>query len=258
MSEFHDRIALVTGAASGIGLAVSKILAARGATVWGMDVEDSQTAWEALATSGGLLRGDVSKEEDWAAVLEKLGSPFDVLVNAAGINGVTLPGDGSQGPDKMNLDTWRRVMAVNVDGIMIGCKRAIPYMRDSGGSIVNISSIAAQRGWPSRSAYGASKAAVLQYTKSVARYCAGEGWAIRCNAVLPGPIDTPMLRPVGTLDLIAGGDGREGADHVPMARYGDPEEVAWPIIFLASDRASYITGIGLPVDGGIVAKTAVI
>jgi len=137
-----------------------------------------------------------------------------------------------------------------VESVVLGCRAALRAMAGRGGAIVNISSIAAQKGWPARGAYGASKAAVLQYSRTVARYAAGRGWPIRCNAVLPGPIATPMLFPSGQTTA-TGGDGRAGADHVPLGRFGIAEEVARPILFLASDEARYITGTGLLIDGGL-------
>lgn len=260
MARLDDKVAVITGAASGIGLAAARLFAAEGAKVVGTDLQfvDDDTWRDHCGGDALFLRHDVTDEDRWASVIgeaERHGGRIDILLNCAGINGVSGEEAPPQEPDVIGLDIWRRVNRVNAEGTLLGCRAVIPVMREHGGAIVNISSIAAQKGWPIRTAYGASKAAVLQYTKSVARYCAESGWKIRCNAVLPGPIDTPMIKPPGRKPL-AGGDGQAGVDHVPIKRYGEPLEVARPMLFLASDEASYITGAGLNVDGGIAALTA--
>jgi 3(or 17)beta-hydroxysteroid dehydrogenase len=261
MMRLDGKVAIITGAASGIGRAAACLFAAEGATVVGTDAQVVEAnAWRADCGDRALfLHHDVTDEERWQDVIastQKYGDRIDILLNCAGINGVSGGEAPSQAPDVIGLDIWRQVNRVNTEGTVLGCRSVIPVMREGGGgAIVNISSIAAQKGWPTRTAYGASKAAVLQYTRSVARFCADSGWNIRCNAVLPGPIDTPMINPPGGKPL-AGGDGQAGADHVPVKRYGDPMEVARPMLFLASDEASYITGAGLNVDGGIAALTA--
>ncbi len=260
MGRVDGKVAIITGAASGIGRAAARLFAAEGAKVVGTDLQFvDDDAWRRDCGDEALfLHHDVTDEARWEAVVGDTvaqAGQVDILLNCAGINGVSGDDAPPQAPDAIGLDIWRRVNRVNADGTLLGCRTVIPVMQENGGAIVNISSIAAQKGWPIRTAYGASKAAVLQYTRSVARYCAESGWSIRCNAVLPGPIDTPMIKPPGRKPL-AGGDGQAGADHVPIKRYGDPLEVVRPMLFLASDEASYITGAGLNVDGGIAALTA--
>jgi len=260
MARLEDKVAIVTGAASGIGRATACLFAAEGARVIGTDVHyvDDDEWLRDCGAAARFLHHDVCDETRWGEVVAEAaaGGGLDILVNCAGTNGAGGEDPPPQEPDVIGLDIWRLVNRVNAEGTMLGCRAAMPAMRDSGGgAIVNISSIAAQKGWPMRTAYGTSKAAVLQYTRTVARHCAQQGWNIRCNAVLPGPIDTPMIKPPGGKPL-AGGDGRAGAEHVPIKRYGDPMEVARPMLFLASDEASYITGAGLNVDGGIAAITA--
>ncbi|MBM3502506.1 MAG: SDR family oxidoreductase [Alphaproteobacteria bacterium] len=256
--RLRDKVAIVTGAASGIGRATARLFAAEGAKVIGSDVAAvDQAVWEAeIEHRAVFVQHDVREEEQWRAVLAAATDRFgrlDVLANIAGINGVRPDHTPAQEPEAVTLETWRWIQGVNVEGLVLGCRLAIAAMRAAGGgAIVNVSSIAANKGWPVRAVYGASKAAVLQYTKTIARHCAQQGWNIRCNAVLPGPIDTPMLRPPGR--QLVGGDGRAGVDHVPLKRYAAPEEVARPILFLASDEASYVTGVGLLVDGGVSAK----
>ncbi len=261
MARLEGKVAIVTGAASGIGRATASLFAAHGAQVIGTDVsyiDDDE--WQCDCGKTALFRHhDVCDEARWTEVVKEVVTVFgglDILVNCAGVNGAGGEDPPPQEPDVIGLDIWRKVNCINAGGTMLGCRTVIPAMRENGkGAIVNISSIAAQKGWPARTAYGTSKAAVLQYTRSVARHCAQQGWNIRCNAVLPGPIDTPMIKPPGGRPL-AGGDGRAGTDHVPIKRYGSPMEVARPMLFLASDEASYVTGAGLNVDGGIAAVTA--
>ncbi len=260
MARLDGKVALITGAASGIGHAAARLFAAEGAVVVGTDIQfiDDDVWRDDCGTEALFLHQDVTDEAQWTAVVARAaahGGGLDILLNCAGINGAAGSDPPPQEPDVIGLDIWRQVNRVNAEGTLLGCRAAIPLLREGrGGAIVNISSIAAQKGWPVRTAYGASKAVVLQYTRTVARHCAESGWNIRCNAVLPGPIDTPMINPPKGKPL-AGGDGRAGADHVPMKRYGDPMEVARPMLFLASDEASYITGVGLNVDGGIAALT---
>lgn len=255
--RFGGKVAVVTGAASGIGLATARALAAEGAFVIGTDWNgEAAASWPVAAAGRGLfLRHDVRDALGWRHVVQTaLGrcGRLDVLVNAAGINGALPDRTPSQQVHDMDDATWARVIAINAEGVMLGCRAALPAMRARGGAIVSISSIAAQRSWPLRGAYGVSKASVYQHTRSVARYAGMRGWRIRCNAVLPGPIATPMIFPNGKLIQLAG-PANDPVGHVPLARFGRPEEVAAPILFLASDEASYITGVGLHVDGGIAA-----
>lgn len=253
MHRLSGKVAIVTGAASGIGAATARLFAAEGARVLATDLHPGDTDWASFGGAVAFQVQDVRAAAQWdaafAAASGRFGPP-DILANIAGINGVFRNRAPSQAPDAIDLDLWRDIQAVNVEGLVLGCGAALRAMAGRGGSIVNVSSIAAHKGWPARSAYGASKAAVLQYTRTVARYAAERGWPIRCNAVLPGPIATPMLIPPGQTSSV-GGDGRHGAGHVPLGRYGTAEEVARPLLFLASDEASYVTGTGLLIDGGL-------
>jgi 3(or 17)beta-hydroxysteroid dehydrogenase len=181
------------------------------------------------------------------AAAEKAFGPLDILVNAAGIS-IPAPIDGA------SFDHWKQTMAVNADGVFLGCRAGVASMRrGSGGSIVNISSTLGLRGGAPFPAYSASKGAVRMLTKSVAIRCAEQGWNIRCNSVHPGATETPMVEPY----LQIAGSRDKGlamlASAHPMGRVGQPEEVANVIVFLASDEASFVTGVEIPVDGGFCA-----
>jgi 3(or 17)beta-hydroxysteroid dehydrogenase len=252
MPRFDGKIALVTGAASGIGRTTAAMLAAEGAWVALADinVEAGRAAAAALGPSGIFVPLDVTSEASWqdalAAVQQRFGG-LNVLVNAAGIS----PGDTIE---NASLEHWHKVHAICLDGVFLGCKHAVPLIHASGGgAIVNISSVAGLVGVPRLASYSSAKAGVRNLSKSVALHCAQKGYAIRCNSVHPGPIDTPILLQThgGRLEQ-RHIEARERA--IPMGRIGRPEEVAKPILFLASDDASFITGTELVVDGGYTAR----
>ncbi len=238
MSEFADKSALVTGAGSGIGGATADLLEQRGARVWRADLDGGDIAFDVTAAAG------------WAMAIDRIEreGPLDILVNAAGIS---RAGTRSHGVFDADIAAWRRIFAVNVEGTLLGCQTAIAAMRVRGGAIVNIASTTAQAPTPTLAAYGASKAAVLQLTRSVAAARAIAAIPVRCNAVLPGMAQTPMT------------DGLDPAmrarweQQIPLGRFADAIEVAEAIAFLASDRASYMTGVGLPVDGGLLNRPVV-
>jgi 3(or 17)beta-hydroxysteroid dehydrogenase len=250
--RLEGRVAIVTGAASGIGAATVALFLSEGANVVATDLRAIDD--NLLGTAGAraiAVRHDVSSEREWRNVLIRAGEDrdrLDILVNCAGIN---TPGGGipkNQDIENVSMEDFRAIHRVNVEGTLLGCKQAIPIMAGSGGgTIVNVSSIAGWVGVPGAVSYGASKAAIWQITKSIALHCAKAGHNIRCNSVHPGGIHTPMFVPMT-------GDGRTDgseAPHVPMRRYGEPSEVAAAILFLAGDDSTYITGSSLPVDGGL-------
>jgi 3(or 17)beta-hydroxysteroid dehydrogenase len=249
------RLALVTGAGSGIGRAAAIRLARDGLTVVATDLDDGrcrQTA-EAIGPRARAVPLDVRDPQAWERVLTELPPvPLGVLVNAAGVTGFgSVP--GAQDPESLSLETLRAVMAVNLEGVVLGCRHAIRAMRSGGGSIVNVASRAGTIGVPGAVAYAASKAAVLSLSRSVALHCAAAGYPVRCNAVVPGAIDTPMWSP-----LLGEGPERtervaRAAADVPLSRMGTAEEVAEAIAWLASDAASYVTGSEIVVDGGMQA-----
>jgi len=244
-----EKIALVTGAASGIGRATVELLAAEGAQVIVTDI--NQTAGnEVAAEIGGLfLPLDVSSEEAWRSTMAHVGtlhSRLDILVNNAGIS----PHDTIE---DFELDTWRHVHSIVAESVALGCKHGLGLLRQSeAGAIVNLSSVAGMLGAPNYASYGSAKAAVRNLTKSVAMLCAQRGYPVRANSVHPGSIDTPIL----DADKAKYGDraitAREKS--IPLGRLGRASEVANAILFLASDEASFITGTELIVDGGFTAR----
>ncbi|GLK44003.1 MULTISPECIES: SDR family NAD(P)-dependent oxidoreductase [Novosphingobium] len=250
MSGFEGKVAVVTGAASGLGAASARLLAARGATVmlFDRDVDGLTRIREELATKGlrvDAMAGDVSNSANCDAAVAKavagLGG-VDILVNNAGF--------GRLGPtEDMTDDFWRTSAAVNIDGYFYMARAAIRTMlaAGSGGAIVNMASIYGLVGIGSHLAYCAAKGAIVNMTRSLALEYAGCG--IRVNAVCPGVILTPLIQ--STLD--DAGQARF-ADLHPMKRMGQPEEVARGVAFLAGDEASFITGVVLPVDGGYTAQ----
>lgn len=252
MGRVAGRVALVTGAASGIGRACAEVLAREGASVVLTDVQASgQDVAAGIVKAGGKARfvgHDVTSESEWKSIvagIEKAEGRLDVLVNNAGIAVAGLI-------HELSLDEWRRQMAVNVDGVFLGVKSSLPLMRKGkAGSIVNISSIAGLRGAANLSAYCTSKGAVRLFTKSVAIECAAMQDGIRCNSVHPGLIETPIWGQVvpgsnEPMDLDAAASVR-----VPLKRKGWPEDIAKVVLFLASDDSGYMTGEEVVVDGGM-------
>ena len=252
------KLALVTGAAQGLGAAQARILAREGARVLCTDINEAgahETARAIDAEFGaGIAFGfahDVADPDHWVAAVEeardKLGG-LSVLVNNAGV--------GVRGNiETCTYDEWKRGFAINVDSVFLGCQKALPLMKDhQPGSIVNISSIAGLIASDTMPGYNASKAAVWMLSKSVALYCAKQGWNIRCNSVHPTFVDTPIL------DGIVRSSGREKsvimdklARQIPLGRVGEPDDIANGVLYLASDESKFMTAAELKLDGGISA-----
>jgi len=251
----EGKVAIVTGAASGIGAASARRLVAEGARVLLSDVNGKGLAKLAaeLGERAEARVHDVADEAGWrelvAHVLAREGR-LDVLVNNAGIV-------VRANVEETTLEQWRRIQSVNAEGVFLGCKHALPAMRGSGGgSIINVSSLAALRGTPIYAAYSASKGAVAALTKTVAMHCLERGDPIRCNSIHPGGVNTPMVHAV--VKASSGLDMTALAPEVIRRDMGmgEASDIANLILFLASDESGYINGAELCIDGGLTASTA--
>ena len=246
-TELSGLVAIVTGGASGIGAASAERLAANGATVIVADRQESTGA-------GRFVHHDVTSEDSWKALLaDVLASEgrLDIMVNNAGITG------GMGNIETTTVENWQQVHAVNADGVFLGCKYAIEGMRHTGsgkaqskGSIVNISSVASLIGSAGPTAYTASKGAVRLLSKSVALYCAEKKYGIRCNSVHPGGVDTAIFEPLW--QMVGREQGKAWLDSAhPIGHMGEPGELGEVVLWLASDRSSFVTGAEIVADGGM-------
>lgn len=251
MGRLQDKVAFVSGGSSGLGRAIVERFVAEGAVVFFGDIDRAKGEQVAAATGATFVRQDVSLEEDWIAAMrlvEGRCGRLDTLVNNAGILG---PG----ALEDIDVAEWDRLFAVNVRGVMLGCKHGSLLMQHNpggaSGSIINMSSNAALLATALDCGYSASKGAVRLMTKSIAVNFARRGFAIRCNSIHPGPIDTPIFDPwkagppEETEALMAG-----LRQMVPLGRMGRPEEIAAMALFLASDESSFSTGSEFVADGG--------
>ena len=252
MGRVQDKIALVTGGASGLGKADCRLLAEQGAMVAiaDIDIGGATALAEEIGDRAIAIRLDVSSEADWQAALTTVEQRFgglNILVNNAGIVVVA-------DPEETTLDQFRKVQSVMSEGVFLGCKYAIPLMaRSGGGSIINMSSTASHLGYPPFFAYSAAKGAVRSMTKSVAMHCQQKGYGIRCNSVHPGSIETPMVQ---------GAMGRPGEEQavpegvLPAGAIGAPNDVANMILYLASDESRFVTGAEFVIDNGLTVTPA--
>jgi len=251
MGRLEDKVALISGGARGMGAVDAKLFAGEGARVVIGDVlDDEGRKTEAQINEIGgeclFVHLDVTSESSWeqavAATVARFGK-LDILVNNAGIF-------RTEGVEETSGELWDQVMEINAKGVFLGTKLAIPEMRKAGGgSIVNISSVAGLTGGTGSAAYRASKGAVRLFTKSTAIQYAKDD--IRANSVHPGIIETPMTAP----NLMADQERRDrSAARHPLGRVGQPEDVAYGVLFLASDESSFMTGSELVIDGGLTAQ----
>jgi NAD(P)-dependent dehydrogenase (short-subunit alcohol dehydrogenase family) len=268
MQRLQGRVAIVTGAASGIGRASAIACAREGAAVLLTDIDSAggETAAAEISAAGGtawFAHQDVAEEPRWAELVAEVMARhgrLDILVNNAGI------GDAAA-VTEMTLAAWNRQLAINVTGVFLGCKHAIPAMKQPkpgyrGGSIVNISSVAGLGGSAGLSGYCATKGAVRLFTKAVALECAAD--AIRCNSVHPGIIDTPIWTKIDDSGVLATGLGLPAGSNAidpdmlgaaaPLGFPGQPQDIADGVVFLASDESRYMTGSELVIDGGWTAR----
>jgi NAD(P)-dependent dehydrogenase (short-subunit alcohol dehydrogenase family) len=262
MGRLEGRIALVTGAASGIGRACARTLAREGAKVVMTDMQDAKgeaVAAEIEAADGSavFLHHDVTSEDAWVDVIAEVSrrhGRLDILVNNAGI-AITCPSI-----TEMSLADFKRQQAVNVEGVFLGLKHGIPLMRRSGegGSIINLSSVAGLKGATTLAAYSATKGAVRLLTKAVALECGEAHDKIRVNSVHPGVIDTAIWEGMHHVPT-KGANGLADLDAitrrgVPLGYTGQPEDIADGVLWLASDESRYVTGTELVIDGGLNAR----
>ncbi|MDE7547021.1 SDR family oxidoreductase [Acetobacter fabarum] len=253
MTRVAGKVAIVTGAANGIGKATAILLAKEGARVVVADLQEEaghSTVAEIKAAGGEALfvKLNVTQEADWQNAVnlaEQTFGKLDVAVNNAGIA-------YSGTVESTSLEDWQRVQSINLNGVFLGTKYAVEAMKKAGGgSIINLSSIEGLVGDPTLAAYNASKGGVRLFTKSAALHCAKSGYRIRVNSVHPGYIWTPMVQGL-TKD---GAEARQKlVDLHPLGHLGEPEDIAYGILYLASDESKFMTGSELVIDGGYTAQ----
>ena len=252
MQRLKNKTCVVTGAARGIGRAIAARFHDEGAVVILTDRDEAAGAAAAAEIGCRFEPLDVSEEAAWSR-LAGIVPVADVVVNNAGVTGFEA-GMAPHDPEHASLADWREVHRVNLDGTFLGCRYAIGAMKAArAGSIINISSRSGLVGIPAAAAYASSKAAIRNHSKTVALYCAQQGWKIRCNSVHPAAILTPIWEP-----MLGTGPDRDAkmqavvAD-TPLKRFGMPDEVAAIAVMLASDEATYVTGTEMSIDGGLLA-----
>ena len=237
MAELKDKIVLVTGAAGAIGSAVAIAIGRAGGTVVVSDLTGDVTL-------------DVTSESDWQRVTDEIGERhgrLDGLVNAAGIVALGTV-------EQLDFATWRKVLAVNLDGAFLGCKYTLPLLRKRGGAIVNLSSVSGLVGGHNLAAYNASKGGLSLLTKSVALHGARLTPPVRCNAVCPAFVEGPMVDAIARSARDPGAAKQKLPREIPLGRLAKPAEVADLCVYLLSDEAAFITGADLPIDGGLTAR----
>lgn len=248
--KLENQVAVVTGGARGIGNATCRALAREGAAIIVTDliVEEGEALAASLSADGHkavFWRQDVTSEAEWDKIFaaRPLG-PIDILVNNAGIG---IPGS----IEDQSFADWRRTMSVNLDAVFLGTRAAVRHMKERGGAIVNVCSIEGNVGNPHVPAYNASKGGVRLLTKSAALHCARSGYPVRINSLHPGYVATPLVE--NALPDLPRDFAAKALERTPMGRFGETDEIARTIVFLASEDASYMTGAELVVDGGYTA-----
>lgn len=257
MDRVKNKVAIVTGGASGLGKSSAILLAREGAkiVVTDLDEENGNKVAQQIKNDGGeafFIKQDVSKEDQWKMVMDTTLTTYGklhILANAAGIGvGGTV--------EEVTLADWKKLLSINLDGCFLGTQYAIKAMRETGegGSIINFSSIEGLVGDPNLPAYNASKGGVTIFTKSAALHCAKQGYKIRVNSIHPAYIWTPMVENL----LKAQGNLEEGKKYLeslhPVGHLGEPDDIGYGVVYLASDEAKFMTGSELVIDGGYTAQ----
>jgi 3(or 17)beta-hydroxysteroid dehydrogenase len=253
MGRVTGKVALVTGGARGLGFYIARKLAEEGARVVITDIDEATgiKAAESISQSAGpcgFMTHNVCVESEWDVVIKSILKDYGslhILVNNAGIAGA-----GSI--EELSFETWRKTMAVNLDSVFLGTQKAVEVMKSSGGSVINISSIKGLVGNPGIAAYNASKGGVRLLSKSAALYCAEQDYPVRVNSVHPGYVLTEMVR--NGLDALGPQAWDEVLGSIPVKKMGEPDDVAYGVLYLASDESKYVTGSELVIDGGFTAK----
>jgi len=246
VARVQDKVCIITGAASGLGKCSAELLAAEGARLVLADIDDAagMAVAESLPTAI-YVHCDVTSEADWQSLFAAADAEYgrvDVLLNNAGIAVLATI-------ESTSLEQWELIQKVNSTSVFLGCKFALEAMKDTGGSIINMSSMAALVGVPMYAAYTASKGAIRSLTKTVALHCQQKGYPIRCNSIHPGGINTPMGHKAladadsSDLELLAGGAGA----------MGEPEDIGWMVVYLAADESRHVNGAEMVVDNAFTA-----
>lgn len=262
--DLTGKVAIVTGASTGIGRVCAMRLQEAGADVISVDIEEPEHNKTKDNTKHHFFQMDVSRETSWIGLMEYCLDHFkrlDIVVNNAGVFG-TSDEYGPQDPENINLEAWQRIHEINLNGVMLGCKHGIRAMKvtshkpEISGSIINMSSRSGLVGIPYGCSYASTKAAIRNHTKSVALYCASKGYKIRCNCLNPAAIHTKLWEDI--FRSSAADSQQKLCQSIPLGHMGAPDDVAWATVFLASDNAGFITGAELNIDGGIMAGSSAI
>jgi 3(or 17)beta-hydroxysteroid dehydrogenase len=248
MARVQDKVVIVTGAASGLGEADARLLVAEGAQVIMTDINESAGEIIAKEIGATFVKQDVSNEASWSQLMDRVEKDYgrlDALVNNAGIAVIA-------DIESTTTDTWRKTLNIHLDGTFWGCQSAIKLMKKGdGGSIINMSSTAALVGIPSYLAYSAAKGGIRSMTKSIAIHCKQQDLAIRCNSVHPGSISTPMvhhaLKELVGIDITSQPDMEQARKNMGI---GEPNDVAFMVVYLVSDESRHITGAEMVIDNG--------
>ncbi|MEK6480298.1 SDR family oxidoreductase [Catalinimonas sp. 4WD22] len=257
MKRVHNKVALVTGGASGLGRSSAILLAREGAKVVVSDLDEAQghEVVKQIQEEGGdaiFIKQDVASENSWKDLMKAISNTYGKLHIVANSAGIGVGGN----VEEVSLEDWKRLIAINLDGVFLGTKYGIQAMREhgEGGSIINFSSIEGIVGDPNLPAYNASKGGVTLFTKSAALHCAKAGYRIRINSIHPGYIWTPMvenyLKKQGSVE-----EGKKYLDSLhPLGHVGEPDDIGYGVVYLASDESKFVTGSELVIDGGYTAQ----